>query len=64
MGDAPRTNEPNGDESMRGPHLVSAPDRLLVLDDKGIYTLPPVPTSLKADLAKALAAFLNQQWSK
>jgi len=64
VGDASKADGDGGDENKETPQLVPAQDRLLLLDDKGMYKLPPVPSTLKADLAKALATYVSQQWSK
>ena len=51
------------EDSEPQPNIVPASDRLLLKDAKGLYSLPPVPSALKADLAKALHGFVSQKWS-
>lgn len=64
-GGASKGDESEGDdENADTPQRVHPKDRLLASNDKGVYTLKPIQTALKADLAKAFHAYINQQWSK
>ena len=59
-----RDQDEDAGESVDTPQLVLPQDRLLESGKKGLYALTPVPSALKADLAKAFSIYVNQQWSK
>jgi len=59
-----RDEDEDAGESVETPQLVFPQDRLLESGKMGLYALTPVPSALKADLAKAFSIYANQQWSE